>query len=86
VPESWPTVSPAEMALWKELSYPQLVVEVMAKFVGQTIARDELLVMAEKAYGSFTHPATAPLVQLEENLWVMELFHGPTLAFKDFAL
>lgn len=86
VPESWPKVSPAEMELWKGLSYPQLVVEVMAKFVGGSISRDELLEMADRAYGSFTHPAIAPLVQLEDKLWVMELFHGPTLAFKDFAL
>eukprot|EP00095_Tigriopus_kingsejongensis_P006242 maker-scaffold2954_size11049-snap-gene-0.3 protein:Tk06242 transcript:maker-scaffold2954_size11049-snap-gene-0.3-mRNA-1 annotation:"threonine synthase" len=86
VPERWPKVTTAEMSAWKELSYPQLVVEVMAKFVGDTISRDELLQMAERAYSSFTHPATAPLVQLEDKLWVMELFHGPTLAFKDFAL
>lgn len=86
VPEAWPQVSVDEMEQWKELSYPQLVVEVMAKFVGGTISRVELSAMAERAYGSFTHPATAPLVQLEEQLWVMELFHGPTLAFKDFAL
>ncbi len=86
VPESWPSVSDAEMELWKRLSYPQLVVEVMAKFVGSSISRDELQAMADRAYGSFTHPAIAPMVQLEDKLWVMELFHGPTLAFKDFAL
>ena len=86
VPESWPTVTAAEMQKWKELSYPELVVEVMVKFVGESISRDDLLAMAERAYGSFTHPAIAPLVQLEDKLWLMELFHGPTLAFKDFAL
>ncbi|MGB0867270.1 MAG: threonine synthase [Granulosicoccaceae bacterium] len=86
VPETWPKVSTAEMEAWKELTYPQLVVEVMQKFVGESISREELAEMAERAYGSFTHPAIAPLVQLEDKLWVMELFHGPTLAFKDFAL
>jgi len=86
VPESWPQVSSAEMESWKSLSYPELVVEVMAKFVGDTISKDELAGMADRAYASFTHHAIAPLVQLEDKLWVMELFHGPTLAFKDFAL
>lgn len=86
VPETWPQVSADEMEAWKSLSYPQLVAAVMSKFAGDTITHAELLTMAEKAYGTFTHPAIAPLVQLEERLWVMELFHGPTLAFKDFAL
>lgn len=86
VPESWPQVSVAEMEAWKSLSYPQLVAALMSKFAGDSISHAELSAMADRAYGSFTHPAIAPLVQLEERLWVMELFHGPTLAFKDFAL
>lgn len=86
VPESWPVVSAEEMEAWKALSYPELVVEVMSRFAGGSISRSDLQAMADKAYASFAHPAVAPLVQLEDQLWVMELFHGPTLAFKDFAL
>ncbi len=86
VPETWPQVSVAEMEAWKSLTYPQLVAALMSKFAGDSISHTELSAMADRAYGTFTHPAIAPLVQLEERLWVMELFHGPTLAFKDFAL
>ncbi len=86
VPAQWPVVSSATLQGWMSLSYTELVVEVMSLFAGDAIARSDLRRMAEKAYASFSHPALAPLVQLEEKLWIMELFHGPTLAFKDFAL
>ena len=48
--------------------------------------RGELLALARDAYARFGHPAVTPLVQLDRNLWVLELFHGPTLAFKDVAM
>src|SRR6202041_1352600 len=57
-----------------------------APFVGDDLTRNELDAMAEDAYRGFRHAATAPLVQIGDNLFVLELFHGPTLAFKDFAM
>ncbi len=86
LPTSWPTVSTDEMRRWQSLSYADLATEVLLHFVGDEIDRDTLNRMAHAAYAQFEHPAVAPLVQLEDRLWLMELFHGPTLAFKDFAL
>lgn len=86
VPERWPEVSTDQMMAWRSLDYVALSVEVMALFAGNTISRQELETMASKAYADFAHPAKAPLVQLDHNQWILELFHGPTLAFKDFAL
>ncbi|MBX2880658.1 MAG: threonine synthase [Granulosicoccus sp.] len=86
VPERWPSVAPDVQQDWAALSYVELVVEVMSLFAGDAIPRVELERMSRKAYSGFSHPAIAPLQQLEEKLWIMELFHGPTLAFKDFAL
>lgn len=86
VPERWPFVTPEAQQDWTSLSYAELVVEVMSLFVGDAIPRAELERMSRNAYAGFSHPAIAPLQQLEERLWIMELFHGPTLAFKDFAL
>ena len=86
LPTAWPTVSDAEMREWKSLGYADLATEVLSRFVGDEIDRDALSRMTHAAYGSFDHPAVAPLVQLDDRLWLMELFHGPTLAFKDFAL
>ncbi len=86
VPEQWPVVSAEQMLAWRSLDYVALSVEVMALFTGDTISREDLGAMASRAYADFAHPAKAPLVQLDHNQWILELFHGPTLAFKDFAL
>jgi threonine synthase len=66
--------------------YAEVAVEVIRPFVGDGIAESDLARMAREAYGSFRHPAVAPLTQLDPSLFVLELFHGPTLAFKDLAM
>ena len=66
--------------------YAEVAVEVIRPFVGNGIAEADLARMAREAYGNFRHPAVAPLTQLNANLFVLELFHGPTLAFKDLAM
>jgi threonine synthase len=86
VPSAWPSISRAAIAAFAGKPYAEVAVEVIRPFVGDSIAEPDLARMAREAYGNFRHPATAPLVQLGDNLFVLELFHGPTLAFKDLAM
>jgi threonine synthase len=86
VPAQWPTRTPQEWAKLARLSYADLAAEVIAPFVTGSIVEGQMRELAHQAYGGFTHKAVAPLVQLDAQLWLMELFHGPTLAFKDYAL
>src|SRR4051794_22457499 len=86
VPESWPRVPRETNAGFAGRPYAEVAAEVIRPFVGDSIPDADLARMAQEAYGTFRHPATAPLVQLNPSLFVLELFHGPTLAFKDLAM
>ena len=86
VPESIPHFSPQKIAELAKLDYAELALEIMLPFVAESFPRDELKRMIDKAYSSFRHAAIAPLVQLGSRHFLLELFHGPTLAFKDFAM
>jgi len=86
VPETLPTFSAAEIASWAGLSYRDLAFKVISPFVAGAIPDADLKRIIDTSYDSFRHQAIAPLVQTGHNEWVLELFQGPTLAFKDFAL
>jgi threonine synthase len=86
VPETWPSVMNETIAGFAGKPYAEVAVEVIKPFVGDAIAEADLARMAREAYGTFRHPAVAPLVELDAGLFVLELFHGPTLAFKDLAM
>jgi len=86
LPEAWPALSRDEIAGLAGLSYVETAVRVMAPFVGDALSEDELRDLCTRAYGRFSHDAVTPLVQLDHRHWLLELFHGPTLAFKDVAL
>jgi threonine synthase len=86
VPDSWPRLSPAEIAGLAGQSYEAVAFRVMHPFIGDAFSNAEFRRLIEAAYASFDHPARCPLVQLGPNEWVLELHHGPTLAFKDVAL
>jgi threonine synthase len=86
VPESWPHFAPADWRALRGLPYAALAARVLQPFIGEAIPFDTLQALCRDAYAGFGHPAVVPLVQLESNLFVQELFHGPTLAFKDMAL
>jgi threonine synthase len=86
VPEALPRFTQEEIESWRGLPYAELAFNVMYPFVESSIPADDFKAMVDETYGEFDHPAVAPLVQLDSNEWVMELFRGPTLAFKDFAL
>ena len=86
IPERWPALAPADLQAMAQLSYPDLAADILGRFAGDEIAADDLREMCRDAYASFTHAAVTPLRQLDRGLWLLELFHGPTLAFKDVAM
>jgi threonine synthase len=86
MPESWPHFSATELRALRGLPYAELAARVIAPFVGDCIPFKDLQAMCRRAYAGFNHPAVVPLVQLDSGRFALELFHGPTLAFKDLAL
>ncbi len=86
MPESWPVFSADDWRALRGLPYPELAARVMAPFMAGAIDAETLHRLCREAYAGFTHPATVPLVQIDRDLYVQELFHGPTLAFKDMAM
>jgi len=86
VPREWPRFSQDEIAAMAGLPYAELAQKIMQPFVGDCLTPERLLELTRHAYGRFAHKAVTPLVQLDEQQWLLELFHGPTLAFKDVAL
>ncbi|ROS05206.1 threonine synthase [Sinobacterium caligoides] len=86
VPETMPSFSQQEIAAMSGMEYPELAFTIMKPFVDGAIPDDDFKRLIDESYATFRHKAVAPMVQLGHNEWVLELFHGPTLAFKDFAL
>ncbi len=86
VPELWPTLSTDAIADMAGRPYAEVAEAVIAPFVGDAIPAAKLREMIREAYATFRHPAVTPLVQTGANRFVLELFHGPTLAFKDVAM
>ncbi|MEQ8355505.1 MAG: threonine synthase [Kiloniellaceae bacterium] len=86
LPESWPQFSPAEIRDLAGKPYAEVAFAVLKPFVGGSIGDADLQRILAETYADFGHAAVAPLKQLDQRTWLMELFHGPTLAFKDYAL
>ena len=86
LPETWPRLDAGTLAGFAALPYHEVAARVVAPFTAPQIDEATLVEIAAAAYAGFEHPAVAPLVQLDANDWLLELFHGPTLAFKDYAL
>jgi threonine synthase len=86
LPAEWPVLPAAELASLSGLPYAELAVRVMRPFLDGTIRDDDFAAMVADSYAGFGHAAVAPLRQLSRSDWLLELFHGPTLAFKDYAL
>lgn len=86
VPREWPRFTTDQIKAMRGLNYVDLAARVMAPFTAGVLSEDELKELCKAAYGSFAHEAVTPLRQLDNQNWLLELFHGPTLAFKDVAL
>jgi threonine synthase len=86
VPDSWPVFPPQAIASLAGRPYAEVTVELIRPFVGEAVGEADLARMAREAYDSFRHPAVVPLVQYGPSCFLAELFHGPTLAFKDLAM
>ena len=86
VPETWPQLSAEEIAGFAGRPYAEVAADILGRFAGDAFRPEDLLDMTSEAYAGFTHPAVVPLSQMGDNLWRLELFHGPTLAFKDVAM
>lgn len=86
LPETWPQFTASEWRGLRDLPYADLAARILQPFVGDAIAPDTLRDICRDTYAGFAHPAIVPLVQLDQRLFAAELFHGPTLAFKDMAL
>jgi len=86
LPEEWPVLSAETLRGLRDASYVDTAVAVMKPFIGDCLSEDMLRDLCAQAYGRFSHAAVTPLVQLDHRHWLLELFHGPTLAFKDVAL
>jgi threonine synthase len=86
VPQDWPTFTKAEIAAFAGKPYAEVAAAVFGKFVGDEIAPADLLRLCEEAYATFSHKAVVPMVQVGPQTFIAELFHGPSLAFKDVAM
>lgn len=86
LPETWPQFSAAEIRSMRSLTYSDLAIRIMSPFVGGRIAEADFARIVHDTYDDFGHQAVTPLRQYDANMWVQELFHGPTLAFKDVAM
>ena len=86
MPEEWPKFSLSDLNDMKHLNYAELASKIMFPFISPFLSEGEILRMCEDTYSNFNHQDVAPLHKFEDNLYILELFHGPTLAFKDYAM
>ncbi|MCB1767842.1 MAG: threonine synthase, partial [Candidatus Competibacteraceae bacterium] len=87
VPEHYPTLAPGELAGWRGLSYPELAFAILSKFADDLPAAD-LRALIDRTYSAdtFRTEAITPVTNLLDNVWLLRLSNGPTLAFKDIAM
>ena len=86
VPEHLPQLSAETLEAWRGLSYQDLTLELFSLFTGDELPRADLKTLIDESYATFRHPEVTPVKRLSSDMYLLELFHGPTFAFKDVAL
>jgi threonine synthase len=86
LPDAWPQIGADEIASFSGLPYAEVAFRILSRFAGESFSASELKADIDAAYAAFDEPSIAPLVEIGPNLFLLELFHGPTLAFKDIAM
>ena len=86
LPKCWPTFNSSEIANMQGLPYHEIAALIISKFTGDDIIYREVVDLTKATYENFTHPGVAPLKFIEDGLYALELFYGPTIAFKDYAM
>ena len=86
IPEKIPQIPAEKLQAMSQLTYQELAYEIISYYVDGEIPDNELKELVEKSYATFRHPEVTPVKKLKDNMYVLELFHGPTFAFKDVAL
>jgi len=86
IPSTIPQLSPSRLEELEKLSYQELAYEIFSTYIGDEISRDDLQQLIQESYATFRDPAVTPVRKIKDNLFILELFHGPTFAFKDVAL
>lgn len=87
VPASWPSIEKDDIRALQGLGYAEIAARIVRPYIDKDVLSDaELNQLTQETYADFGHPDVAPLRQIDDDTWLLELFHGPTLAFKDFAL
>ena len=86
VPEKIPQIPAEKLQAMSQLTYQELAYEIFSYYVDGEIPENELKELIEKSYATFRHPEVTPVQKVKDNMYVLELFHGPTFAFKDIAL
>src|SRR5580658_3795046 len=77
VPETWPQISAEEIAAFAGRPYAEVAADILSRFAGDALSAEDLLDITSEAYAGFAHPSVVPLSQMDDNLWRLELFHGP---------
>ena len=86
MPKSWPKINLNNLIDNKDLTYADLASTILINFVGETISKSELDIVLKESFKNFSHKEVAPLVEISKGKYILELFHGPTYAFKDYPL
>ncbi len=86
IPHKWPSFSESEINNMQGMTYGELAAEIVQPFTEGSLIQEDLKKLILETYKSFSHSDVAPLRNIKKNIWIMELYHGPSLSFKDYAL